>query len=89
MYLVVIAVETPGWRADLDQLRRTLWTSTADSDLLQHAHVGVSPGEAVLSLYLLAVDRGTAAQLAGQLTRRTMASVPAAQRWRIVSIRTL
>ncbi|MEE6263539.1 hypothetical protein [Plantactinospora sonchi] len=43
----------------------------------------------MLSLYLQAVDRASAVQLAGQLARRTMATVPAARRWRILSIRTL
>ena len=89
MYLVVIAVETPRWRADVGQLRRTLWTSAAGSDLLQHAQVEVDVGRAVLSLYLQAADRGSAAQLAGDLARRTMATVSAAGRWRILSIQTL
>lgn len=89
MYLVVVAVDTPGWQADRDRLRRTLWTDAARSDLLQHVHVGVDTGQAVLSLYLQAVDRAAAAQLAGQLARRTMATVSAARRWRILAIRTL
>jgi hypothetical protein len=89
MYLVVIEVETPGWQVDPDQLLRTLRHSTADSDMVQHTHVRVGVGRVVLSLYLQAANRATAARWAGELARRTMATVPASQGWRIVSVRTL
>ncbi len=89
MYLVVVAVETPDWCADADQLRVALRTSVAATDQLEHVYLETDAGQARLSLYLKAADRAAAVRLAEQLSRRTMASVSASKQWRVSSIKTL
>lgn len=89
MYLVVVAVETPGWCADADLLRVALRTSVAATDQLEHLYLETGAGQTWLSLYLTAADRAAAVCLAEQLSRRTMASVSATKQWRVAFIKTL
>ena len=89
MYLVVVAVETPDWCADANQLRVALCTSVAATDQLEHLYLETDAGRALLSLYLRAVDRAAAIRLAEQLSRRTMALVAASKQWRVSFIKTL
>ncbi len=94
MYLVVVAVDTPEWHADAEQLRASLRHAVAATDRLEHVYLETHDGTTLISLFLRAVDRLDAARLAEQLSRRSMASLPvsrspAQQRWSVQSVRTL
>jgi hypothetical protein len=86
VYLVIVAVDTPGVRLPLDSLRRALYASAAASDSLQHAFLDSNDGATTFSLYVTATDEPTAVRLADQLCRRTMATV-CPGRWRVQSAR--
>ncbi|WP_144120728.1 hypothetical protein [Catellatospora sichuanensis] len=89
MYLVMVAVDTPGWRVDVGELRRALHDSSAVTDRLQHAYLDVEDEQAVFSLYLQGADLQDATTLADQLCRRTMAAVAPSGQWSVSSTRTL
>jgi len=89
MYLVVVAVETPDWCADANQLRIALCTSVAATDQLEHLYLETDAGQTWLSLCLKAADRAAAIRRAEQLSRRTMALISASKQWRVSYIKTL
>lgn len=86
MYLVIVAIDTPGVQLAIENLRHALRASTAGSDSLQHSYLTTTEGTATFSLYVRAANEPTAVHLADQLCRRTMAAVYAGG-WSIQSAR--
>ncbi|GAA2368583.1 hypothetical protein Cme02nite_73200 [Catellatospora methionotrophica] len=81
MYLVIAIVDTPGHLAELETVRRRLVEGAAGTDRLEHVYLAIRPGGIACSLYLRAEDEGQARQLAEQLVRRTMATLPGLDQW--------
>ncbi|GHJ48869.1 hypothetical protein Cs7R123_62110 [Catellatospora sp. TT07R-123] len=81
MHLVIAIVETPGHHADREDVRRRLFEGVAGTDLLEHAYLDTRPGRIACSLYVRAGSRDQARQLADQLVRRTVATLPGVESW--------
>lgn len=81
MYMIVVTIDTPGWRASAAELRAVLHASLTNVDRLEHLYLEAHPDRIDLSLYLQAPDEAHAAVMADQLCRRTMAAIAGARRW--------
>lgn len=92
MYLVSVAVDTPGWEVVADELHRALGRSARVVGHLEHAYLSTRPGRAVLSLYVQGHSREDAELLAEELSRRAMMTLALvgerAGEWAVTSIHT-
>jgi hypothetical protein len=85
VYLVVVTMDTPGWRVPAGRLREVIIGSASGTDDLQHVYLEIRDDIVVLSLYLRAARCGDAMRNAEHLCRRTMAILGAGRRWRLRS----